>query len=315
MSVVNRLVGVLATSFVVSAVLAHPDAQSGIPSWSEPVNLGAPINSAFQESTPSVSTDGSSLYFSSTRPCGDGDTVLDLNLWVARRSAPTLPWQTECLRISMDGYIDSAPDVSPDSRWLYFASDRPGSSGIQRDVWVSRRSDPGNDQGWGSPRNLGPPVNTNAPEIGPSYFVIRESRYLRLLPKQKLMFSRPTGGNFDLWEADMLDDLAFGSARRIDELSSEEFWESGPSVSPDGLEVFFNRSVPNGPFDIYVSTRREPGLSWSAPVSLGAPVNLPASSDAGAAQSPDGALLYFESNRPGGLGNSDIWLSSRTGGR
>jgi Tol biopolymer transport system component len=145
--------------------------------------------------------------------------------------------------------------------------------------------------------------------------VIRESRYLRLLRKQKLMFSRPTSGNFDIWEVNMLDDLAFGSAVRLDALSTEEFWESGPSVSPDGLEVFFNRSAPNGPFDIYYSTRREPDQPWSTPVNLGAPVNIPASSDAGASRSPDGAQLYFESNRPGGLGNADIWVSTRIGAR
>ena len=127
------------------------------------------------------------------------------------------------------------------------------------------------------------------------------------------MFGRPTSGNFDIWEVNMLDDLPFGSAKRVDELSTEEFWESGPSVSPDGLEVFFHRSVPNGPFDIFISTRREPDLPWSTPVSLGTPVNMTTSSDAGPTRSSDGTLLYFESNRPGGLGNSDIWMSTRIG--
>ena len=61
----------------------------------------------------------------------------------------------------------------------------------------------------------------------------------------------------------MLDDLAFGSAERVADLSTDEFWESGLSVSPDGLEIFFHRSPPNGPFDIYFSTRREPDRPWS----------------------------------------------------
>jgi Tol biopolymer transport system component len=308
---VRRALGVSAALFFACGLWAEPGAQTGVPAWSEPVNLGAPINSAQQENTPSLSSDGLSLYFSSNRQCGAGDTTLDMNLWVGRRSAPGMPWQVECLAINLDGYIDSAPDLSPDGHWLYFASDRPGSSGIQRDIWVSRRDDVRNDRAWGPPANVGPPVTTNAPEIGPSYFVIREARYFRLLPKQKLMFSRTTAGNFDLWEVNMLDDLAFGSATRIGELSTEEFWESGPSVSPNGLEILFNRAIPNGPFDIYFSSRREPDQPWSTPVSLGAPVNMSASSDAGATRSPDGRELYFESNRPGGLGNTDIWMSSR----
>lgn len=309
------VVGVLATLLGLLGLPPQPSAQSGVSSWSEPVNLGPPINSPFQENRVAVSTDGLSLYFSSNRPCGEGDITLDLNLWAARRSASGMPWQIECLKISVDGYLDSAPDLSPDGHWLYFVSDRPGSTSIQRDIWVSRRGDVRDDQGWGAPSNLGPPVNTNAPEIGSSYFVTREARYLRLLPKQKLMFGRPTSGNFDIWEVNMLDDLPFGSAKRVDELSTDEFWESGPSVSPDGLEVFFHRSVPNGPFDIYVSTRSEPDLPWSTPVNLGVPVNTPATSDAGPTRSLDGKLLYFESNRPGGLGNSDIWVSTRNGGR
>jgi Tol biopolymer transport system component len=241
--------------------------------------------------------------------------VADVSIWVARRRAPGVPWEVECLRINMDGFVDGAPDLSPDGHFLYFSSDRPGSTGIQRDIWVSRREDLRDDERWSAPSNLGPPVNTNAPEQGPSYFLIREARYLRQLAKQKLMFVRAMGGNFDLWEVNMLDDLPFGSARRVDELDTDEFWESGPSVSPNGLEMFFQRSVPNGPFDIFFSTRWEPDLPWSPPVNLGAPINDVAGSDAGATRTSDGESLYFESNRPGGLGGSDIWFSTRTGGR
>jgi hypothetical protein len=262
-----------------------------------------------------LSQDGLSLYFGSTRPCGDGDTVLDFNIWVARRSSLVTPWQVECLKINVDGYLDDIPELSPDEHWLYFVSDRPGSTGIQRDIWVSRRQDVRDDQGWSAPVNIGPPVNTNAPEIGASYFVTRAARHFRLLANQKLMFGRPTSGNFDIWEVNMLDDLPFGSARRVDELSTNEFWESGTWVSPDGLEVFFHRSVPNGPFDIYTSTRREPDEPWSTPVNLGLPVNTPATSDASPSLSLDRKLLFFESNRAGGLGNSDIWVSTRIGSR
>ena len=306
---------ILTAALMLLVFLSRTTAQSGSPAWSEPVNVGAPVNSPFQENTPSVSADGSSVYFASNRPCGDGDTVSDVNIWVARRSGPGQSWQIECLRINVDGFLDGAPDLTPDGRWLYFHSDRPGSTGIQRDIWVSRREDLRNDQGWSAPVNLGPPVNTNAPEQGPSYFVTREARYFRQLAKQKLMFVRATGGNFDIWEVNMLDDLPFGSATRVDEVDTDEFWESGPSVSPDGLEMFFQRSVPNGPFDIFFSTRREPDLPWSSPVNLGAPINDSASSDASATRTFDGASLYFESNRPGGLGGSDIWFSTRISGR
>src|SRR5437763_2559680 len=58
--------------------------------WSEPVNLGAPINSTFLDAQPNLSNDGLSLYFTSTRPGGQGGN----DLWVARRACEACPWDT-----------------------------------------------------------------------------------------------------------------------------------------------------------------------------------------------------------------------------
>ena len=49
---------------------------------------------------------------------------------------------------------------------------------------------------------------------------------------------------------------------------------------------------------------------WSPPVNLGPVVNS-ATRDALPAISPNGLSLYFSSNRPGGLGNQDIYVTRR----
>src|SRR5437773_12165093 len=49
---------------------------------------------------------------------------------------------------------------------------------------------------------------------------------------------------------------------------------------------------------------------WSPPVNLGPTVNT-GFIDAGPALSKDGLSLYFNSNRPGGYGGNDIWVSQR----
>jgi Tol biopolymer transport system component len=49
---------------------------------------------------------------------------------------------------------------------------------------------------------------------------------------------------------------------------------------------------------------------WSAPVNLGFPVNTGAN-EANAALSKDGLSLYFNSNRPGGFGAADLYVSQR----
>jgi len=49
---------------------------------------------------------------------------------------------------------------------------------------------------------------------------------------------------------------------------------------------------------------------WSTPVNLGPTVNA-ASFDSGPTLSPDGKTLYFNSNRPGGMGGFDLYVSHR----
>ena len=87
----------------------------------------------------------------------------------------------------------------------------------------------------------------------------------------------------------------------------------GASISSDGLELFFgsDRSSGSGDWDIYVTTRATVSDSWSASVNLGPNVNS-SNFDGQPCISPDGLTLFITSNRPGGYGNWDIWMSKRT---
>src|SRR2546422_160022 len=58
------------------------------------------------------------------------------------------------------------------------------------------------------------------------------------------------------------------------------------------------------------SARAQRFSDWSAPVNLGPVINS-AFSDQGPAISKDGRSLYFTSNRPGGLGGFDMYVSQR----
>jgi hypothetical protein len=135
-------VAVVAITTFVPSPLAAPKYSE----WSTPVNLGPPLNSTFNETAPSLSKDRLALYFTSTRPCGDADAVLDFNIWVAQRSNEGEPWGApECLAMNVDGFEDSGADFSRDGHWMFFVSDRPGSQvGVPasntRDIWVSYRS-------------------------------------------------------------------------------------------------------------------------------------------------------------------------------
>ena len=85
-----------------------------------------------------------------------------------------------------------------------------------------------------------------------------------------------------------------------------------PSVSKDGKYIFFASDMPGGigGSDLYYCELVNG--DWSAPVNLGPKVNSP-----GAENYPymhPSGKLYFTSNRPGGIGNLDIYFTSLSNG-
>lgn len=121
--------------------------------WSEPINLGENINTEFWESSPSLSPDKNALYFSSNRPGGYGGS----DIYVSYRS-PNGKWspaQNMGPLINTKG-DEQAPFIHADNNTLYFTSNGlPGYGGS--DIYVVRKDANGN---WGTPENLGYPINT-----------------------------------------------------------------------------------------------------------------------------------------------------------
>jgi flagellar motor protein MotB len=127
--------------------------------WSEPSNLGAPVNTSHWESTPSISADGRTLFFSSSRPGGFGGK----DIWLTRLNEKN-QW-TDPVNLGPTINTDSdemSPFIHFDGKTLYFASDgRVGMGGF--DLFVTRLKD---DSTWTEPQNLGYPINTYNDEMG-----------------------------------------------------------------------------------------------------------------------------------------------------
>jgi WD40-like Beta Propeller Repeat len=83
-----------------------------------------------------------------------------------------------------------------------------------------------------------------------------------------------------------------------------------PFVSRDGKTFYMASNRPGGlgGIDIWVSTRESVNDAWGAPVNVGAPVNSPAN-DFCPTIARDGHLFYFVSNRAGGCGGDDIYVT------
>ena len=116
----------------------------------------------------------------------------------------------------------------------------------------------------------------------------------------------------DLWIADR-DGEAWIRARPLGSPFNTEWQEHNATIGAKGT-ICFNSTRPDGvgEHDIYCSERSEGG--WSAPVNLGPAVNSPAV-DGAAHLSPDEDYIVFGSDRPGGLGGDDLYISVRRNGK
>jgi Tol biopolymer transport system component len=88
--------------------------------------------------------------------------------------------------------------------------------------------------------------------------------------------------------------------------------DQGPTLSPDGLSLYFcSNRPPSAGNDLWVSRRASKDAPWPEPMHLGSVVNSPAG-DCGPSLSQDGRALFFTSGRAGGAGLNDIYMSRRS---
>jgi hypothetical protein len=270
------------------------------------VNIGPLVNSSALDAGPAVSKNGTSLYFNSNRPGGVGGN----DIWVSQWDSVTQAWGIPAnlgAVVNSTG-IDAGAALSRDEHWLFFQSDRPGGSGAL-DIWVSYRQHIHDDFGWQPAVNLGPGVNSAFEDTGAGYFENDDSGARQLF----FASNRPGGlGQFDIYVSELLPDDTFGPASLVPELSSP-LTEVDPSITFDGLEVFFfsGRPVSFGGIDLWTATRDTVFDPWSTPTNLGPLVNT-AATDTQPSIASDRETLYFVSNRAGGFGDLDLYVTTRT---
>ena len=195
------------------------------------------------------SPDGRELFFAQDR-VPRGTAILVTRREGERWTAPAVAHFSEGSASDVDIFLTA------DGQQAYFCSNRPGGAtqegGQPRtvgptnsDIWSVSRA----GSGWGEPKPLGRPVNSDADD----YY---------------------------------------------------------PTLARDGTLYFSsNRQGSLGANDIYRSCRDEQGR-WATPENLGAPVNTPGR-EFDPLIAPDQSWLIFASERPGGLGAADLYVSFR----
>jgi hypothetical protein len=197
-------------------------------SWSEPVNLGMPVNTSAYEGFPSISTDGLSLYFASNQSgsLGGGD------IWMTTRSSIEANWSKP---VNLGPNVNSPSDelaccISPDNTELFISSNRPGVIGSY-DLYVARRAT--TDQPWSAPVNLGPVVNGSAADGG----ICLSSDNLTLF----IHSDRPWGyGGHDLyWTVRESKDAIWSEPTNLGSIVNTSAMELRPSLTSDARMLYF----------------------------------------------------------------------------
>jgi hypothetical protein len=99
-------------------------------------------------------------------------------------------------------------------------------------------------------------------------------------------------------------------------LVNTALFEGGPSLSQDGLTLLFGAARRNSlgvlDEDIHLATRGTTAEAFGPAQKLGPTVNALGFGDYSPELSLDGLTLYFSSSRPGGLGEADLYVTTRS---
>ncbi len=132
--------------------------------WSEPVNVGAPVNTPYWESQPSFSADGRTLYFTSNRAGGIGGKDIWKATMIGIRDDGS-PFFSKPVNLGPNintAADENSPFIHPDNKTLYFSSE--GWPGLGKmDLFISRMNE---NHLFSKAVNLGYPINTSGDEIG-----------------------------------------------------------------------------------------------------------------------------------------------------
>ncbi|MGG5578662.1 OmpA family protein, partial [Myroides sp. C15-4] len=177
--------------------------------YDTPVLLDSDLDSQVNESTAVFTQDGNTMYFTRNNAKKNGkgkknkDNTVVLKLYKVTKQSDGKWGLVEELPFNLDNFNTSHPALTPDDKWLYFASDREGSFG-QSDLFRVALYENG---GYGEVENLGNTINTEGRESFP--FISSDNQ---------LYFSSDGHlglGGLDVFVASIAADGRFGSVQNL----------------------------------------------------------------------------------------------------
>ena len=204
------------------------------------------------------------------------------------------------------------PTISADGNLLFFIcqnhpkNTKYGEVPNSQDIWFSERDSSGN---WGKAFHVGYPLNTYY--YNAVFWISPDNN--RILIRNAYVDGDYAGNGVSMCVLQRNGNWSKPNMLKIKNYARyDQGRQNGASMGHDGQTLLFymceEEAGQNN--DLYVSFL-EQGGTWTEPKGLGKTINLKKFNETTPYIAPDGVTLYFSSNRPGGLGYNDIWMTKR----
>ena len=256
--------------------------------FTTPINLKGLVNTSSEESSASISFDGSKLYFASDRSGGYGGK----DIYVAKK-LPSGDWaEPKKLSDKVNTNLnEDFPVIMPDDRTLYFASEGHNNFGgfdIFKCEWIDSLNN------WSEPENLGYPVNTVQDNFSISVTEKKHEGYIAAI--------RPEGfGGYDIYK------IIFNQAETAPYsiLRAKIFGTAGTELNTD-VKVTITNKKTNAVIGKYNISAKKKGKMFA--VMHAGEYKLEFENELNPPYSTD--LIIIDKNTRGELINKDFILSS-----
>lgn len=205
------------------------------------------------------------------------------------------------------------PTVSADGNILFFICEnhpkntKYNSVRNSQDIWYAIRDTATGK--WSEGIHLGYPLNTY--HYNAVFWISPDNN--RILIRNAFINGDYVGNGVSMSQ---LDERGYWSQPEMLKIKNygkyDRGRQNGATMAHDGQTLLLYMCETKGgqDNDIYVCFLEKDG-TWTEPKSLGKKINLPKYDEMTPYIAADGVTLYFSSNRPGGFGDNDIWMSKR----
>lgn len=258
-------------------------------------NMGAEINTIYDEYGPVITADESVMMFTSKRPLVANQRLergdYYENVYISSRANKKWSFSKNIGKIINTDYHNAVKALSNDGQQLViYRGDNGG------DLFLSKAS--GNS--WSKPSRLPKQINTNYHEASASFSYDGKTLYF--------VSDKPDGyGGHDIYQSKVDDKGRWSEPVNLGNVVNSPYEEISVFAHPDGKSLYFSSNGHDniGGYDIFKTTF-ENGV-WTKPVNIGYPINT-TENDVFFVISASGRRAYYSSTKDGGYGGQDIYV-------